>query len=103
MDSKMFQKTIGFGTLFIAIWESFWYPKNVQKLMKSSIHFGTGFGINFGFIFGAENSFISFLKMFGCILELFLAPILVQKSSPMGRARPRQRAPAKQIIMGHAK
>ena len=54
MNSKMFQKTIGFGTLFIAIWASFSYPKNLQKSIKKSTHFGRGFGIDFGFILASK-------------------------------------------------
>ena len=50
MNSKILQKMIGSGTLFIAIWASFSYLKNLQKSIKKSTHFGTGFGIDFGFI-----------------------------------------------------
>ena len=50
MNSKIFQKTIGFGTVFITIWASFWYPENLKKSTKNSTHFRRGFGIDFSLI-----------------------------------------------------
>ena len=92
MNSKIFQKTIGFGTLFITIWASFWYPKNLQKSIKNLTHFRGGFGIDFGFILAPKvhpkmhlkihHFLIDFLMHFGSLFGSHFR----SKISPKGAA-----------------
>ena len=82
MNSKILQKMIGSGTLFIAIWASFRIRKTFKKSIKNSTHFGTGFGIDFGFILAHKihskmhlktiQFFKDFFNDFGRLLSLIL-------------------------------
>ena len=94
MNSKILQKMIGSGTLFVAIWASFSYPKNLQKSIKNSTHFGTGFGIDFGFILAhkihskmhlktiqfLKDFFDDFGRLLGLILEAEAAKVRPERA-----------------------
>ena len=91
MNSKILQKIIESGNLFVTILASFSCPKNLQKSIKKSTHFGRGFGINFGFILAPKINSKIHLKTIQFFIDFFddfgLASDLIFKAEA-AKARP---------------